>query len=149
MSEIEEIIKFAIDKEEEAYNLYFSVAKTTNSSTVKKLMEELANDELGHKKLLEDLQDAEELLDYDINQVVDLKLSDHLIAHEIDENSDFQSVLTFAMKEEKAAYDLYFRMSKAATTDKHVKIFQKLGQMELTHKNKLESLYDDMFYSDN
>lgn len=149
MAEIEEIIIFAIKKEEEAYTLYTSVAKTTNSPAVKKLMEEIAKDELGHKKALKDLSKAEELLSYNIEQVPDLKLSDPLIAHKIDEKSDIQSVLTFAMKEEKAAYDLYIQMSKAATNDKHVTIYQKLAQMELVHKNKLESLYDDMFYSDN
>ncbi len=40
-------------------------------------------------------------------------------------------------------------MSKAAINKEHVLIFQKLAQMELIHKNKIESLYDDMFYSDN
>ncbi len=149
MSEIEEIIKFAIKKEEKAYELYTGVAKKTNLPAVKKLMEEIANDELGHKKTLENLSKAEKLLDYDIDQVPDLQLSDHLIAHPIDEKSDIQEVLTFAMKEEKAAYELYMQMSQAATDEKHVTIFQKLGQMELIHKNKLESLYDDMFYSDN
>jgi len=149
MPEIKKIVKFAIKKEEEAYQLYTNVAKTTNSPAVKKLMEGIANDELGHKKALEDLSEGEELLNYDIEQVPDLKLSDHMIAHEIDEKSDIQSVLTFAMKEEKAAHDLYIQMSKAATNDKHETIFQKLAQMELIHKNKLESLYDDMFFSDN
>jgi rubrerythrin len=149
MSEIEEIINFAIKKEEEAYELYTGVAQTTNSPAVKKLMEEIANDELGHKKALEDLSKAEELLNYDIEQVPDLKISDHLVAHPIDEKSDIQEVLTFAMKEEKAAYELYMQMSKAAGNEKHAVIFEKLGQMEKIHKNKLESLYDDMFYSDN
>lgn len=149
MSEIEEIIKFAIKKEEEAYELYTGVAQNTKSPAVKKLMEEIANDELGHKKALEDLSKADELLNYDIEQVPDLQISNVLIAHPIDEKSDIQEVLTFAMKEEKAAYELYMQMSKAAANEKHVVIFEKLGQMELIHKNKLESLYDDMFYSDN
>ncbi len=149
MSEIKEIIDFAIKKEEEAYKLYTSVANKTNHPAVKKLMEEIANDELEHKKALENLSEAETMLNYDIDQVPDLKISDHLIAHSIDEKSDIQEVLTFAMKEEKAAYDLYIQMSQAATDEKHTTIFQKLGQMELIHKNKLESLYDDMFYSDN
>ena len=149
MSKIDEIIKFAIKKEEEAYELYTSVAQKTNLPAVRKLMEEIANDELGHKVVLENLTKAEEFLKSDIKQVPDLKLSDHLISHPIDENSDIQEVLTFAMKEEKAAYELYIQLSKGATEVKYSSIFEKLGQMELIHKNKLESLYDDMFYSDN
>ena len=149
MSGIEEIIKFAIKKEEEAYELYTSVANKTDNPAVKKLMEEIANDELGHKEALENLSESETLLSYDIDQVPDLKLSDHLLVHPIDEKSDIQEVLTFAMKEEKAAYELYQQMSKAATDENQAAIFSKLSQMELIHKNKLESLYDDMFYSDN
>ena len=149
MSGIEEIIDFAIKKEVEAYELYTSVANNTDNPSVKKLMVEIANDELGHKKALENLSEGKVLLNYDIDQVPDLKVSDHLIAHPIDEKSDIQEVLTFAMKEEKAAYELYQQMSKAATDEKHITIFQKLSQMELIHKNKLESLYDDMFYSEN
>jgi rubrerythrin len=149
MSRIEEIIEFAIKKEVEAYELYTSVANKSDNPAVKKLMDEIANDELGHKEALENLSEGNSLLNYDIEQVPDLKLSDHLIAHPIDDKSDIQDVLTFAMKEEKAAYELYLQMSKAATDENQAKIFQKLSQMELIHKNKLESLYDDMFYSEN
>jgi rubrerythrin len=149
MSGIDEIIDFAIKKEVEAYELYTSVANKTDSPAVKKLMEEIANDELGHKEALENLSEGNTLLNYDIDKVPDLKLSDHLIAHPIDEKSDIQDVLTFAMKEEKAAYELYQQMSNATTDENHSKVFQKLSQMELIHKNKLESLYDDMFYSEN
>ena len=78
-----------------------------------------------------------------------MKISDHLVAHAIDENSDIQSVLTFAMKAEKAAFDLYTKMSEAAVDENNLSLFQQLAQMELIHKNKLESLYEDMFYSDN
>ncbi|MHA2031934.1 MAG: ferritin-like domain-containing protein [Candidatus Kariarchaeaceae archaeon] len=149
MAEIKEIIDFAIKKETEAYNLYSGIAKSSNNPAVKKLLKEIANDELGHKKALEDLSKAEEILNFDIEKVQDLKLSDHLQATTIDDDSSLQETLVFAMKEEKGAYELYMRMAKAAETEKNESVFQKLAQMELIHKNKLESLYDDMFYADN
>ena len=149
MAEIKEIINFAIKKEIEAYDLYSGIAKSSNSPAVKKLLEEIANDELGHKKALEDLSRAEEILNFDLEKVQDLKLSDHLQATTIDDDSSLQETLVFAMKEEKGAYELYMRMAKAAESEKNESVFQKLAQMELIHKNKLESLYDDMFYSDN
>ena len=149
MAEIKEIIDFAIKKEIEAYDLYSDIAKTSNNPAVQKLLQEIANDELGHKEALENLSRAGEILNFDINQVNDLKLSDHLQATSIDEDSDLQEILVFAMKEEKGAYELYTKMAKAAQTKENATIFQKLAQMELIHKNKLESLYDDMFYTDN
>ncbi|PWI46648.1 hypothetical protein CEE45_15750 [Candidatus Heimdallarchaeota archaeon B3_Heim] len=149
MAEIKEIIDFAIKKEIEAYDLYSGIAKTSNNPAVQKLLQEIANDELGHKEALENLSRAEEILNFDIDQVQDLKLSDHLQTTSIDEDSDLQEILVFAMKEEKGAYELYTKMTKAAQTKENATIFQKLAQMELIHKNKLESLYDDMFYTDN
>ncbi len=149
MAEIKEILNFAIKKEIEAYDLYSGIAESSKNPAVKELLSELATDELGHKEALENLSRAEEILNFDIDKVQDLKLSDHLQATTIDENSDLQETLVFAMKEEKGAYELYTRMSKAAETKENAKVFQKLAQMELIHKNKLEALYDDMFYTDN
>ena len=149
MTKINEIIEFAIKKEIEAYELYSSIAKSTNNQSVQKLLDELANDELGHKEALEDLSRAEDILNFDIDKVQDLKLSDHLQVTSIDEDSSLQETLVFAMKEEKGAYELYTQMSEAAETEKNATVFQKLAQMELIHKNKLETLYDDMFYADN
>ncbi len=149
MTEIKEIIDFAIKKEIEAYNLYSGIAKSSNNLAVQKLLTELANDELAHRQALEDLSRAEEILNFDIDKVQDLKLSDHLQSTTIDEDSSLQETLVFAMKEEKGAYELYTRMSNAAETEQNVSIFQKLAQMELIHKNKLETLYDDIFYADN
>ncbi len=149
MAEIKEIIEFAIKKEIEAYDLYSGIAESSNNPAVKQLLSEIANDELGHKEALENLSRADKILNFDIDKVQDLKLSDHLQATTIDEDSDLQETLVFAMKEEKGAYELYTRMAKAAETKENETVFQKLAQMELIHKNKLESLYDDMFYADN
>ncbi len=149
MTDIKELIQFAIKKEKEAYELYSGFAKKTKNPAAKKLLEELAEEELGHKDTLENLSEPEKLFNFKIESVQDLKLSDHLVAHTIDENSDIQSVLTFAMKAEKAAFDLYTKMSEAAVDETNLSLFQQLAQMELIHKNKLESLYDDMFYTDN
>ena len=103
MSTIQEIIDFAIQKEIEAYELYSSFAKKIDDSTVKTLFEELAQDELGHRKALENLSKAEDILNYEMEAVQDLKLSDHLVTQPIDENSGLQEVFIFAMNEEKAA----------------------------------------------
>lgn len=149
MTEIQKIIDFAIKKEIEAFNLYSSIAKTSNNPAVRKLLSELANDENGHKEALENFSRAEEILNFNIDEVQDLKLSDHLqTPTTIGEDTNLQQTLVFAMKEEKGAYELYTRMAKATQTKEHSLVFEKLAQMELIHKNKLETLYDDMFYAE-
>ncbi len=148
MSNIQEIIDFAIQKEKEAYELYSSFTKKIDDLAVKKLFEELAQDELGHREALENLSKAEELLNYEIESIQDIKLSDHLVTQPIDENSGLQQVFIFAMKEEKAALELYTKLAESAIDEEHISVYQKLAQMELNHKNKLESLYEDMFYAE-
>ncbi len=149
MPEIKELIQFAIKKEKEAYKLYFGFAKKTENPAAKKLLEELAEEELGHKKILQNLSETESILNFQIKPVQDLKLSDHLVGHTIDENSDMQAVLIYAMKAEKVAFELYTKMAEAALDDQNISLFQKLAQMELSHKNRLETLYEDTFYTDN
>ncbi len=148
MSNIQEIINFAIKKEKEAYNLYSGFAKRTDNLTVKKLFEEIAQDELGHREALENLSKAEDILNYNMESIQDLKLSDHLVVQPIDENSGLQEVFIFAMNEEKAASTLYTKMASSAIDEEHISVYQKLAQMELKHKNKLESLYEEMFYAE-
>jgi rubrerythrin len=53
------------------------------------------------------------------------------------------------MKAEKDAFELYSKLAKIETEENYRPVFKKLAQMELIHKNKLESLYDDMFYPEN
>ena len=149
MKTIAEIINFAIEKEVEAYQLYSSTAQRVKDTSAKKLLEELAEEERMHEKSLKDLSKAAELMSVEIKSVPDLKISDHLVESSIDAESDIQEVLIFAMKAEKAAYELYSELVKTATEDVHKSAFTRLAQMELIHKNKLEALYDDMFYSDN
>ena len=98
MTEIREIIDFAIKKEIEAYDMYSGIAQSSNNPAVQKLLSELASDELSHKEALENLSKANKILNFDIDEVKDLKLSDHLQSTTIDEDSDLQEVLVFAMK---------------------------------------------------
>lgn len=149
MTEIKEFLQFAIRKEKEAYELYSGFAEKTRNPAAKKLLEELAEEELGHKTALENLSEADNFLNFKTKPVQDLKISDHLVGHTINENSDIQAVLIYAMKAEKVAFELYTKMAEAALDDQNISLFQKLAQMELSHKNRLETLYEDMFYTDN
>ncbi|MHA2175899.1 MAG: ferritin family protein, partial [Candidatus Hodarchaeales archaeon] len=117
--------------------------------SAKKLLEELAEEEKLHEISLKDLSEASEIMSVEIESVPDLKLSDHLVSTSIDADSDIQEVLIFAMKAEKDAFELYSKLEKIASEENHSSVFNKLAQMELIHKNKLESLYDDMFYPEN
>ncbi|MCD6521129.1 MAG: hypothetical protein J7M05_14530 [Anaerolineae bacterium] len=58
---IQEIIRTAIQREIDAYNLYHSAAAKAESQTAKGLLEELAAQEKGHRAKLEALLKGEAL----------------------------------------------------------------------------------------
>ena len=49
------VIKFAIEREEEAINAYGGMMEKTNLSGMKQILAELQEEERNHKKLLEEL----------------------------------------------------------------------------------------------
>jgi rubrerythrin len=56
---------------------------------------------------------------------------------------DYQSVLTIAMKKEKAAFKLYSQLA-AQTVDQEIKeVFLSLAQEEAKHKLRFELEYDE------
>ena len=50
--------------------------------------------------------------------------------------------------DEKKAKEIYTKMAEAADSEENVKIFQNLAEMENGHKNKLEVLYEEIFYEE-
>lgn len=144
----DEIIQFAIDKEQEAVDLYSDMARRTTTSSGKILFNELADMERGHKAKLENL-DMSYFSSQDLRPVADLKIADYLIDVTLTPESTYQDILLFAAKREKAAFNLYTDLAHAYSSVPDVKkIFEVLAQEEATHKLKLEREYDDNVYKE-
>lgn len=146
---IENVIRQAIKGEEDSYAIYTSASKRVTSAPAKALLEELAKEELGHKAKLEGL--LQKRLSWNIargqfKRVTDLKLGDHLVAKPLEEGADFQTVLTVAIQREKDSHELYATMASIACDETVHNLFEFLANEELTHKRKLESLYEDTVY---
>ena len=145
---VDEILDFAIGKEEEAAQLYTSLARQTKKSWMRQVFEEFASEELGHKaKLLAIKQDK--LLLPVAEKVMDLKIGDYLMDVEASSGLDYQDALILAMKEEKAAFKLYSDLA-AATDDEALRAtLSALAQEEAKHKLRFEIEYDDHILSGN
>ena len=101
-----EIIAFAIDKEQEAFELYSDLAGRAQSPSGKILFKELADMEKGHKTKLEKL-DMQYFSSQEIKPPVDLKIADYLVDVELTPEATYQDIVLFAAKREKAAFELY------------------------------------------
>ena len=141
MRTFEEIIKFAIEREEEAINSYGEIADIAKTQGLKKLLLELREEEKNHKKLLQSI--TEEKIEYlEIKDVIDLKISDYLVEERPSADMNFQDLLILATKKEQKAVDLYSNLEREVKRGELKKLFEFLIQQEKSHKLKLEEEYE-------
>lgn len=138
----EDIIYYAISKEQEAIDLYRKMARRARNSSVKTLFRELTEMERNHKKELEKM-DRTYFASQPMRHPKDLGIVDDLPELEIEPDSDSQDILVFAAKREKAAQDLYRNLARLYQTIPEIKkVFDGLAQEEASHKHRLECEYE-------
>ena len=144
----DELVQFAIDKEQEAVDFYSDMANRTQSPSGKSMFNELADMERGHKTKLEKL-DLGYFSSKELKPPEDLKISDYLVDVELTPDSSYQDILLCAAKGERAAFDLYTDLAGVYATVPEIKtMFEVLANEEALHKLKLEREYDDVVYKE-
>ena len=138
----EEIIQFAIKKEEEAANLYEKARGMTENIGARKMFEELAEEEWKHKEMFERLRE-DEVMDRQSEDVPDLKISNYLVETYLQPDMEYQKILILAMKREEKSVKLYTDMKKYAKNPILNKLLETLIQEEKKHKLRLEKEYDE------
>lgn len=146
---IDEILAYAVEKEEEAVAFYLELSKKEGFASLKETFNSFANEEKKHVKMLTDLsQNKAKIETYEIKAVPDLKISDYLVDIEYEKGMLMPDILRIAMKREEQAVHLYKDLGNKSTDPDLKKIFEILVQEESKHKLALESMYDD-FLADN
>lgn len=138
---LQEILDFAVKREEEAARAYADLQSRTRSQSLKKLLAELENDEKHHKELLLGLAGVQPS-SLAIKPVPDLKISDYLVAEPAHADMTFQDLLILAAKKEQKAVDLYTELRGLVSDPEHKKLFEFLMMQEMSHKLRLETEYD-------
>jgi len=138
----QEIINFAIDKEIKSFNFYSSASQVAKYSGAKELFSELAQQEVGHRKMLERL-DMEKIAQTKIEKVPDLKISDYMVDTEFRPDMPYADILRKAIKMEERALKLYTNMNQSNQDENLNKLFSFLANEEAKHKLRLEKIYDD------
>jgi rubrerythrin len=150
--EIEQILKRAIQFEEQARDFYRGAVGMVKQPHVQEMLRDLASEEIKHKERLETLLagNTEALVSVQKRgQIQDLKLAEYLVAPDLAEHASFQDVLVVAMHREKSSHEFYSAMASIAGQPATKDLFEFLAQEELAHKNKVETLYDEVVYQDN
>jgi rubrerythrin len=148
LKSVNQILDFAIKKEEEAAQFYNDLAAKMGQQHVGEVFRSFAQEELGHKeKLLAVKKGDTSLLDQ--RRVADLGIGDSLVEIALSPDLEYKQALIIAMKAEKAAFRLYHDLA-STTDDANLKgVLLTLAQEEAKHKLRFEIEYDDVFMREN
>jgi len=149
---IQQILRTAIQREIDAFTLYTNAAEMVDSEAAQLVLKDLAAQEVGHRKRLEGLLSGRvfRVLSSDQQKkVTDLKITDYLVEEPLARDSDIQNILIVAGEREKASHDLYSALAQVSEDEDTAKLFRFLANEELSHKNRVESLYEDVILQDN
>lgn len=146
-SELKDIINFAIENEVDAYEFYRDAANKVEDENLKQIFNELAEEELEHKKFLEDflVSDADKI---ELDVEVDYKITEEIDKPKLNVDMTFRDAIALAMKNEEEAMDMYSNLAAACLDPEQKELFLGLVKMEQTHKTRLEEIYLNVAYAE-
>ncbi len=149
VTNFEDAIRFAIEQEIKAAELYEKYAGIVTGVGTKKMLEDMADMERGHEAKLKAFKET----NYDtlarIGDIPDLHVSDYLVEKDLNENSSIQDVFIFTMKAEQKAYELYSKLAAIELDLEKTHLFEELAEEEKQHKYSLEKEYESEILQEN
>lgn len=146
---IDDVLDFAMQSEQEAFEFYNSLSENAKSEEMKLVFMQFAKEELGHKAKLNRVKLFGVTEDKAHVKVSDLKISDYVVDVIPKPNMSYSDALVVAMKKEKAAFKLYMDLHKLFDSEEFKQIFLMLAMEESKHKLRFELEYDEYVMNEN
>jgi len=140
----EDILRFAISREEQAHQFYRILAGYAETASVRKIFEELAKEELGHKAKLElEIMKIGKVVT-DSERIEDLQQSDFIISGlDLDMNYK-KDLLKLGIEKEDEAIMIYADLASKVRRQSFKEIFLALIQEEVKHKLRFETEHENL-----
>ncbi|MHC1702454.1 MAG: ferritin family protein [Tenuifilaceae bacterium] len=145
---INDILEFAIQNEQNAVEFYNELAKTARTEDMRSTFVQFAQEEMGHKARLIKIKE-EGIFNLPTSKVTDLKIADYLVRTESKTEMSYEQTLVLAMKREKAAFKLYSKLAERAPSPEIKNLFLSLALEESRHKLRFELEYDEFVLREN
>ncbi len=139
---LQEIIAFAVQREETAYQLYKAAAEKSSSIAARKMFEEMANEEAGHKQVFSRVELAA-AHQHAASKVPDMHLSDYLTDVPFRPDMSYDEILRNAIKAEESAWRLYTAAAEMTDEPELKRTLLVFADVEKGHKKRLEDIYDE------
>ncbi len=139
---LEELFEYAIDREIDANQFYLALAERVDNAEMRKVFEDLAEEELEHKAKLE-----LELMKLGKTTVIKVPPAspqrDYIIS---DGKSlldmDYKDMLLMAIEKEEASFRTYVNLAPRAYDSETREVLLSLAQEEVRHKLRFQMEYD-------
>ncbi|MCB5260839.1 MAG: ferritin family protein [Candidatus Cloacimonetes bacterium] len=148
VSEFNEILDFAVAREQEAVSFYRALQGESKFAQQKAMLQELEQMEMGHIVVIESIRQKGVQPQF-IEKVPNLKISEYLVKELDEKDLSYQSILIKAMKREENSFKLYTEMSLKFPDEELSTLFRRLASDEAKHKLHFEKLYDDFISKGN
>ncbi len=142
LNTVDEILDFAIEKEQEAFDFYKLWSGKVENKAIGDVFKELADNEKAHKAFLSDVKSGKKIPPQP-KEITNLSISDYLVEIEPSPDMDYQSALMVAMQREKSANQLYTNLAATVKVEEIKNMLLTLAAEEAKHKLRLESIYDE------
>lgn len=139
--ELQALIEQAILQEELSHAFYRRMADLVSHPETKDTFEYLAKEELEHRAFLQQcLTPAGCVL---AGQATDTRLAEIMQTPALTEDLSPKEALVVAMKREEASYRFYRHLASLQPPGEIKDFLEKMAAVELSHKEKVEYLYDN------
>lgn len=139
---LDDVIKFAVDREDTAYKLYKRAAELSTSISSKKMFEELAQEEATHKDVFIKI-DEDKAESHKLCTLPESSIARYLADIPFRANLTYSEILAFALKTEENAYQLYKAAAGMTDDPKLQKVLMNFADVELGHRRKIEAIYEE------
>ncbi|KKK61997.1 hypothetical protein LCGC14_3008730 [marine sediment metagenome] len=145
---MEEILAFALHKEEASYRFYTDMARMIEDETVSRLFEDFANEELGHREQLQlEIMKTGKVVsaddDWSDRTRAEYTVEGDLVEGDLTEDFSYTDALKLAIEKETAAFKLYIDLLKLTENPEAIEMFTALAEDEVRHKIGFQSAYEE------
>ena len=140
--DFEEILNFAISREQEAIKFYQDLQNQAQFQDQQEMLKGLEAMEQNHIKIIEKIRQTG-VKEEDIHKTPNLKISEYITSDPDNLDLSYMNILIKGMKREETSFLLYSEMSVKFPDPEISTLFRRLAADEAQHKKFFESLYDD------
>ncbi len=139
---LEEVIKFAIEREDTAYRLYKQAAELSTEISSKKMFDELAAEEATHKDVFSKI-DQDKAENHRLCTLPESSIARYLADVPFRPDMTYNEIIGYALKTEENAYQLYKAAAGMTDDEKLQKVLMTFADVELGHRRRLEEIYEE------